>query len=717
MSATSPGAFRRGAQDPLLSLNEEDFEGYETHGSFAETAEDPIRASLAFEYASGLMNDGMETARSNDELEGFAGYGGVEVGVQEPGLMGDASNGALETSDTVNDTLSTLAHEIQPFSSPLTCSTSTTTPETVQILSPVASPRVCRRRKRNKTPVSCSYCQLPFPRITERNKHVRTKHLPEIECPLCPDLRFPYNKDMHRHVWNAHKLYAADPRNKIRRDGGDYSGDKLRARSTQYNASTPGIPAASQHPSRYFKAETSAAMVGSSTNSKRCSLTWVTKLCKELPPLNETANPDVSGIRLRGTLAVTGLDSSWLRDEGRGRELEKVFDKCILAMSDIQIVTGLAILISAFHGPGRSLSGYHWQIIIYTVAVAFSFEIDTPTVESLPFPSWFSAVTHLAALTHLRNLYANHFNMCVWRLVLVFCVVAMLLAAMVIGVPAKGTLLNPAGHSSIQSHYAICYWDSESELTSKPETIFSGIETSLSAWFLVFGFASRVLKMNRRVSKWWFSYRKKTRESLRRFASGEGVWLCQALGPKVFGLMIASPLIACRIFGRTYLELFTSLFAEVVWLSVTASWGLTRLMGIRKNRPDEGDDWTFGQLASVVLFASPLLIVLERPAVFCERLVSLPWNYNSSRHHCSCVLQCNVSSHSLHALAGWEEKLRGPVDLPILVLRPGYHKLKDSEHVSMISLPMALLWLAYMCLQLAGQTSPNRDLGNEAGNC
>lgn len=63
MSATSPGVFRHGAQDPLLSLNEENVAGYEGHISlsFAETAEDPICASLAFEYASGLLNDGVET--------------------------------------------------------------------------------------------------------------------------------------------------------------------------------------------------------------------------------------------------------------------------------------------------------------------------------------------------------------------------------------------------------------------------------------------------------------------------------------------------------------------------------------------------------------------------------------------------------------------------------------------------------------------------------
>ncbi|KAF6823916.1 hypothetical protein CPLU01_11140 [Colletotrichum plurivorum] len=71
-------------------------------------------------------------------------------------------------------------------------------------------------------PVACPHCQLRFPRNTERNKHVRTKHRPKIKCPVvgCTHFRFPYNKDMHRHVWNAHKLYAADPRNKIPHYGG-----------------------------------------------------------------------------------------------------------------------------------------------------------------------------------------------------------------------------------------------------------------------------------------------------------------------------------------------------------------------------------------------------------------------------------------------------------------------------------------------------------------
>lgn len=39
--------------------------------------------------------------------------------------------------------------------------------------------------------------------------------------------------------------------------------------------------------------------------------------------------------------------------------------QCILAMSDIQIATGLAVLISGYHEIPR-ISAYHWMIVVYT---------------------------------------------------------------------------------------------------------------------------------------------------------------------------------------------------------------------------------------------------------------------------------------------------------------------------------------------------------------
>ncbi|KAL3296882.1 hypothetical protein RB213_009156 [Colletotrichum asianum] len=85
--------------------------------------------------------------------------------------------------------------------------------------------------------------------------------------------------------------------------------------------------------------------------------------------------------------------------------------------------------------------------------------------------------------------------------------------------------------------------------------------------------------------------------------------------------MFAKPLIAIRIFGRLYLELFASFLTEVVWLSVTAAWGLTRLFGIRQDPPADENNWTFGRVASVVLFAGPLFVVVQNLTAICQYIL------------------------------------------------------------------------------------------------
>ncbi|KAK2024325.1 hypothetical protein LX32DRAFT_697239 [Colletotrichum zoysiae] len=80
-----------------------------------------------------------------------------------------------------------------------------------------------------KQPVQCDWegCGKWFPRPTELNKHVKKHHLPpSIACeardaaPLPCDKMFRANKDMYRHVRNAHPLFAADPGNNIPPEGG-----------------------------------------------------------------------------------------------------------------------------------------------------------------------------------------------------------------------------------------------------------------------------------------------------------------------------------------------------------------------------------------------------------------------------------------------------------------------------------------------------------------
>ena len=57
-------------------------------------------------------------------------------------------------------------------------------------------------------------------------------------------------------------------------------------------------------------------------------------------------------------------------------------------MGDLQILTGLSILISGYAQMSKDLSSYHWMVIVDL--------------------AWFSSLTHLACLTVLRNFFYNH---------------------------------------------------------------------------------------------------------------------------------------------------------------------------------------------------------------------------------------------------------------------------------------------------------------------
>lgn len=83
----------------------------------------------------------------------------------------------------------------------------------------------------------------------------------------------------------------------------------------------------------------------------------------------------------------------------------------IFTMADIQIVTGFAILLSAYASLHCGLQAYHWQIIVYLV--------------------WFSSLTHLAALTTVRQQLYYWRGMRFWRLLAMFLMAVMLIVALV----------------------------------------------------------------------------------------------------------------------------------------------------------------------------------------------------------------------------------------------------------------------------------------------
>ena len=102
-------------------------------------------------------------------------------------------------------------------------------------------------------------------------------------------------------------------------------------------------------------------------------------------------------------------------DDDKSREARerrsKGLEKFILALSDQQLVTGLAVLIAGFISP-CSMSIYHFNIIAAL--------------------GWFSSTTHLSTLAVLRAYFIEHPTLRTWRVVAMLFVLVLLIITRVV---------------------------------------------------------------------------------------------------------------------------------------------------------------------------------------------------------------------------------------------------------------------------------------------
>lgn len=86
-------------------------------------------------------------------------------------------------------------------------------------------------------------------------------------------------------------------------------------------------------------------------------------------------------------------------------------EAAVLMYSDTQVLTGIAIMLSAYSQLQHKISIYHWRT---TVQLA-----------------WFSSMTHLTTLTSLRAYFREHSKIAFWRLVFMGVTLLLLVAALV----------------------------------------------------------------------------------------------------------------------------------------------------------------------------------------------------------------------------------------------------------------------------------------------
>jgi hypothetical protein len=150
-------------------------------------------------------------------------------------------------------------------------------------------------------------------------------------------------------------------------------------------------------------------------------------------------------------------------------------DQCVLSMSDLQIITGIAILVSGFASLHCGISAYHWQMVVYL--------------------AWFSSITHLSALTFLRNYLRNHAEERLWRLICMFLFLCMLITA-IFPTGDFDWLYNTDGFTyTTASDYAVC---SIQDPWFENSAAYGSMIVSIL--LLIFSFATRVIKLHKPLS-------------------------------------------------------------------------------------------------------------------------------------------------------------------------------------------------------------------------
>jgi hypothetical protein len=215
-------------------------------------------------------------------------------------------------------------------------------------------------------------------------------------------------------------------------------------------------------------------------------------------------------------------------------------------MSDLQLATGIAILISGYSQLHCGLSSFHWLIIGRL--------------------AWFASLTHLACLTFLRNYLYNRKTERKWRLSLMSVLLVMLITAVV----PTGNYRSPHISTSpyvdrrpgIQeaNDYAICHFSAH-DPSQYPRAFVSMIVLVLIS---VFGFAFRIIKLFQPLSLFISTVRSMISQRARRLLWVVYGWRnVTRAWQRVLGNMLYYPLLALFLAARAIMDNVSSMFFEV----------------------------------------------------------------------------------------------------------------------------------------------------------
>lgn len=289
----------------------------------------------------------------------------------------------------------------------------------------------------------------------------------------------------------------------------------------------------------------------------------------------------------------------------------RAFDAAVLCLGDTQIITSVAILLSGYVQLPCGLSTYHWEIIVDL--------------------AWFSALTHLTALTSLRHYFRRRPAMALWRVVFMGITLVLLGSALYPAgyVPqsfTRDTDLYPtpiqtnAAFTGLLSCPAICLFNKHrraelvnsllaSEEGSRQQNTgslpFNTTLVTISLAYFATCYLTRVIRLFRssseRANQWL------------RVAPVSLMWRMYEVGARSnFKVRILWRLwrgfwLTCIVLSEAVYNVGDSTLWEISWLAAALAFGTVRLMGHKRDSSLSGEDtWGFGQVLALILSALPL---------------------------------------------------------------------------------------------------------------
>ncbi|KAH7120800.1 hypothetical protein B0J11DRAFT_438088 [Dendryphion nanum] len=288
------------------------------------------------------------------------------------------------------------------------------------------------------------------------------------------------------------------------------------------------------------------------------------------------------------------------------RRFEYAMEKAVLILSDTQLVTGLAILISGYSQLSCGITAYHWQIMVYI--------------------AWFSSFSFLSAMAFLEGYFLMNTSLRIIRVCLMFILASLLIAALLPTGSRSWLNLLPDEGGFYPSLHAICFFQQLGILGFNTHTgpklwsmIVSVIVVALSYIHTGIRLFDPTAALTRKYLRAWpGNHLKFLLHSLEMNSRSRGLKAC-------FWKLLYLALFAGFVSVRAFYDIAESMLLEIFWLTFAVAWGTIKLYDTRQSagynsnsewvdaNKDvlEENSWSFGQILPLILLLLPILCMTQ----------------------------------------------------------------------------------------------------------